>query len=188
MDPISTTRRLAVTGLCTLAAGFAVAPSAHATSVQLDLGAGPIVQVDTKAVQTTVSNTLAGTVDVVAALRQSVVQRVQTTLRQANTGVVAPTAKSVANVLRASGVTAFAVVDRSGRVLRQGAVSVHNSRGLVDVAWTNDFRGCLQIALSNTLAPQVLNLDLSMPLHSRVTSGNGKARASLRNVSVAVVC
>lgn len=183
------TRRLAATGLCALAAGAAVAPSAQAADVQVDLGNGPIVAVDTQPLQSTVSQTLSGTVDTVTALRQSVIRRVELTLRQTNTRIVAPTASRVAGVLRQTGVTAYAIVDRSGRILRgPSAVSVHTRRGLIDVAWANDFRGCLQVALSNTLVPQVLNVDVAMPLHTRVTQGTGKARASLRNVTVAVVC
>ncbi len=173
-----TSRRIAATSLIALATGAAATSSAQAATVSLDLGSGPIVSVDTQAVVTTVAD-----------VRVAAVDLVQAKLRQANAGVVAPTANRVANVLRASGVTAFAVVDRSGRVLRgPGVVGVNTRRGVLDVVWANDFRGCLQVALNNTLLPRGLDLDMSMPLHTRVTSGSGKARASLRNVTVAVVC
>ncbi len=185
----TTTRRLALAGLCAATVGVAAAPSAQAATIQVDLGAGPIVKVDTLTVQNNVSTL----VDDVSALRQNVVQRVQatvqSTLRRANGHIVAPTAGRVATALRQTGVTAFAVVDNTGRVLRgPSALSVHSRRGLLDVGWTNDFRGCMQIALTNTLVPQVLNVDLSMPLHTRVLTGRATTKASLRNVTVAVVC
>jgi hypothetical protein len=179
MNSINTTRRFAVAGLCALAAGIAAAPSAHAATVQVDLGpALPAIGVDTQVVQSTV-----------AGVRDAAVQRVQLTLSQANRGVVAPTTARLSRALRNTGVTAFAIVDRTGRVVRgPGVVSVSTTRGVIDIGWANDYRGCVQVALSNTLVPQVLNLDLSMPLHTRVISGRAATKASLRNLSVAVVC
>jgi hypothetical protein len=186
MNSNHTTRRFAVAGLCALAAGIAAAPSAHAATVQVDLGpAMPVIGVDTQVVQSTV----AGVQSTVAGVRDAAVQRVQQTLSQANRGVVAPTTARLTRALRNTGVSAFAIVDRTGRVVRgPGVVSVSTTRGVLDIGWANDHRGCVQVALSNTLVPQVLNLDLSMPLHTRVISGRAATKASLRNLSVAVVC
>jgi hypothetical protein len=178
MSSITSTRRLAAAGLCALAAATAATSSAQAATVQVDPGSGPIVSVDAQALQNSVSG-----------IRQSTVALVQAKLRQVNSGVVAPTAGTVQRVLRSTGVTTYAIIDGTGRVLRgPSAVSVHSRRGVLDVAWANDFRGCLQVAMSNTLVPQVLNLDLSMPLHTRVLTGRAATKASLRNVTVAVVC
>jgi len=179
-------RRLAVAGLCAVAGGVAAAPSAQAATVQVDLAPTPVVvTVDTQAIQ----NDVGALVNDVAALRIATVQRVQSTLSRVNSGVLAPTSARIANVLRQTGVTAFAIVDRSGRVLRgPSAVAVHTRRGGADVRWTNDFSGCLQIALSNTLTPQLLSIDASTPGLTRVTSRSASARASLRNLTVAVIC
>src|SRR4051812_44772094 len=115
MNSINTTRRFAAAGLCALAAGIAAAPPAHAATVQVDLGpALPAIGVDTQVVQSTV-----------AGVRDAAVQRVQLTLSQANRGVVAPTTARLSRALRNTGVTAFAIVDRTGRVVRgPGVVSV----------------------------------------------------------------
>ncbi|HEX6388180.1 MAG TPA: hypothetical protein VFZ89_01995 [Solirubrobacteraceae bacterium] len=178
MTSISTTRRLAAAGLCAIAAATATTSTAQAATIEVDLGSGPIVSVDTQA-----------TADTVAAVRTTAIDLVQAKLRQANAGVLAPTARSVQSVLRGTGVTTYAIVDSTGRVLRgPSVVSVHSRRGMLDVGWSNDFRGCLQVALSNTLVPQALTLDLSMPLHTRVKTGRAATKASLRNVTVAVVC
>jgi hypothetical protein len=189
MTSITNTRRLATAGLCAIAAATAASSPAQAATVQVDLGTGPILTVDTQAVQAGVGTL----VNDVSKLRQGVVQRVQTTLqstvRSANGRVLAPTSARVASVLRQTGVTAFAVVDGTGRVLRgPSALSVHSRRGILDIGWTNDFRGCMQVALTNTVVPQVLNVDLSMPLHTRVLTGRVASKASLRNITVAVVC
>jgi hypothetical protein len=181
MHSIRSPRRLAAAGLLTIAAGMAASSPAQAATVEVDLGSGPILSVDTQVV----ANAVTG-------VRTAAVDLVQARLRQVNTGVLAPTAKSVEAVLRNTGVTTYAVVDGTGHVLRgPSVVSVKNSRGALDIGWSNDFRGCLQVALNNTALPQVLNLDLSMPLHTRVMrvkTNRAATSVSLKNITVAVVC
>ncbi len=104
-----------------------------------------------------------------------------------------PVSVQLSTSLRRLGVTAFAVIDAHGRVLRgPGALGVNTFIGGAELTWSRSLAGCAMVALSNDIVPRMLVVDAVTPVRTRIADldaiVHAGVRTPLRNVTVAALC
>lgn len=98
--------------------------------------------------------------------------------------------RAVAEVYRAAGVTAFAVVNRAGRVVASSQfLSIATPlAGRWDLGWDTDTGGCATVAMTNSATPRVLRVRQLSPASVRVLERSTGASVRRSGFGVAVVC
>jgi hypothetical protein len=88
------------------------------------------------------------------------------------------------------GFTAFAVVDRAGRLVAgsNGVSIVTPAAGRWQIAWGTSMRGCATVAMSNSVTPRVLRVQHVSPMSIRVLDRVSGASVRRSGFGVAVIC
>ena len=96
----------------------------------------------------------------------------------------------VGQTYRTLGFQAFAVVDRTGRLVAgSNVLSVSTpAAGRWDIAWATNTSGCATVAMSNSLTPRVLRFGYVSPLGVQVLSRVTGASVRRSGFGVAVIC
>lgn len=113
-------------------------------------------------------------------------------------GLVADTVKrttgdasrAVGRVYRSVGFSAFAVVNRAGRVVAgSNGVSITTPlAGRWDFGWATDMSGCATIAMTNSVTPRVMRVQQVSPFAIRVLDRATGASVRRSGFGVAVIC
>lgn len=98
--------------------------------------------------------------------------------------------RAIGRVYATAGFTAFAVVNRAGRVVAgSSGVSVTTPQaGRWDLGWATDMRGCASVAMTNSVTPRMLRVQQLSPFAIRVMDRSTGASLRRGGFGVAVVC